>query len=56
MEEYDTNNILKALNYYSNKKGIKNEDIYILDIGANIGWYSFTLAKYGYKIILKIHF
>ena len=50
-EEYDTNNILKALNYYSNKKGIKNEDIYILDIGANIGWYSFTLAKYGYKII-----
>ena len=25
--------------------------MYILDIGANIGWYSFCLGKYGYKIL-----
>ena len=50
-EGKDTIKILNALNYYSNKKNIKKEDIYILDIGANIGWYSFYLGKYGYKII-----
>ena len=33
------------------KKNIKKEDIYIIDIGANIGWYTFILGKYGYKII-----
>ena len=43
--------IIKALNYFSKKKNIKNEDIYILDLGANIGWYSFFLGKYGYKVI-----
>ena len=33
------------------KNNIKNNDIYILDIGANIGWYSISLGRYGYKII-----
>ena len=47
----ETNHILNTLNYYSNKKKVKNEDIYILDIGANIGWYSITLGRYGFKII-----
>ena len=47
----ETQNLLKALNYYSNKNNIKRKDIYIIDIGANIGWYSFILGKYGYKII-----
>ena len=50
-ENSQTKLILEALNYYSNKTNITNEDIYIIDIGANIGWYSFTLAKYGYKIL-----
>jgi hypothetical protein len=40
-EEDSTNKILEVLNYYSIKKNIKNEDIYILDIGANVGWYSY---------------
>lgn len=40
-----------ALNYYSQKKNIKKENIYALDIGANIGWYSFYLSKLGYKVI-----
>lgn len=46
-----TMKIIEALNYYSKKRNIKNEDIYILDIGANIGWYSYYLGKFGYKII-----
>ncbi len=50
-EENETLNILNALNYYRNKTRIINQDMYILDIGANIGWYSFYLGKYGYKII-----
>ena len=50
-EAGETNNLLNSLNFYSNKTKIKNEDIYILDIGANIGWYSITLGRYGYKII-----
>ena len=44
-------NVLKALEYYSNKKNIKNNDIYLLDIGSNVGWYSFYLGKFGYKIL-----
>ena len=50
-EESYTNNLLQVLSYYENKKNIKKEDIYIIDIGANIGWYTFILGKYGYKII-----
>jgi len=42
---------LTALEYYSRKRNIKNEDIYLLDIGCNVGWYTFFLGKYGYKII-----
>ena len=47
----ETKNLLEALYYYSNKKNIKNEDIYIVDIGANIGWYSILFGKYGFKVI-----
>jgi FkbM family methyltransferase len=50
-ESIDTNKIIYALNYYKNKSKIDNDKIYILDIGANIGWYSVFLGKYGYKII-----
>ena len=50
-QENEINNVLNALEYYSNKKNIKNKDIYILDIGANVGIYTFVLGKYGYKII-----
>ena len=46
-----TNYIIDALNFFSNKKNIKTEDIYIIDVGANIGWYTFVLGKFGYKII-----
>lgn len=50
-EAAETMNLLRALNHYSDKKNIKSKDIYIIDIGSNIGWYSFYLGKYNYKII-----
>jgi len=42
---------LEALNFYTDKTKLKNEDLYIIDIGANVGWYSFHLGKYGYNIM-----
>ena len=64
-EDYVSNNILReknwegkeskilidALNYYSSLKNIENNNIFILDIGANIGWHSIFLGKYGYQIL-----
>ena len=50
-EGHSTLKILEALNFYTNKTKSKNGELYILDIGANIGWYSFYLGKYGYNIM-----
>ena len=50
-ESSETIKILEALRYYSNKLNISNEHIYILDIGSNVGWFTFYLGKYGYNII-----
>ena len=50
-EKVETKKLLSVLQSYSSLKKIKNEDIYLLDIGANVGWYTFFLAKYGYKIL-----
>ena len=47
----ETSLLMKALEYYSKKTQIKYEDIYIIDIGANIGWYSIFFGKQGFKII-----
>ena len=47
----DTNKILDALDFYKSKTKIKDEEeLFILDIGSNIGWYSYFLGKIGYKI------
>ena len=32
-------------------KNITRDNIYILDIGSNVGWYTLFLAKFGYKIL-----
>ena len=50
-ETKETNNLLSLLDYYSRKKNIQRNDIYVLDIGANIGWYTFILGNKGYNII-----
>ena len=44
-------NLINGLNFYSKKKNLNNKDIYIIDIGGNIGWYTFLLGKFGYNII-----
>ena len=46
-----TRNILKALKYYANKNHLEKQNIYLLDIGSNVGWYTYYLGKYGYKIL-----
>jgi FkbM family methyltransferase len=50
-EEKETNNIINGLNYYAKKKNLIYKDIYIIDVGGNIGWYTFLLGKYGYNLI-----
>ena len=51
-ETKESINMLKALQYYAMKKNItNNKDIYMLDIGGNIGWYPTFLGRYGYSIL-----
>ena len=45
------NNVINGLNFYSNKKNLISKDIYVIDIGGNIGSYSFLLGKLGYNLI-----
>ena len=47
----ETKTLIDALNYYSSLKNIPNDNIYILDIGANVGWYTFSLANCGYQVL-----
>jgi hypothetical protein len=50
--EYKDSKILfSALHYYSNKKKITNKETYVLDLGANIGWYSLLFGKQGYNLL-----
>ena len=45
-------NFLDALKYYGGKNNIKkNEDIFMLDIGGNMGVYPSFLGKFGYSIL-----
>ena len=51
-EPMHMSNFLDALKYYSKKKKInKNEDIFMLDIGGNLGAYPSFLGKFGYSIL-----
>ena len=51
-ETKETINILKALEFYKVKNNIfNNKDIFILDIGGNIGWYPSFLGRFGYSIL-----
>ena len=47
----ETNNLLTALIFYSSLKRLTRENIYVLDIGSNVGWYSLFIARYGYNIL-----
>ena len=50
-ETVETQNMLSALQFYSSRKEKSKKEIYVLDIGSNIGWHSFILGKFGYNII-----
>ena len=51
-EKVETINILEALQYYGKKKNItNNKNIFMLDIGGNIGWYPSFLGRFGYSIL-----
>ena len=51
-EKNESLNFISALEYYSKKKNIINKkDIFMLDIGGNIGWYPSLLGRYGYTIL-----
>ena len=50
-EGHLTQNILQALEYYTKKKKLENNDVYFLDIGANVGYYTYYIGKYGYKVM-----
>jgi hypothetical protein len=43
--------LLGCLDYYSKKKKLPKKKIIVLDIGANVGCYTFSLAKFGYELI-----
>lgn len=46
-----TNNFISSLKYFSKKNNLSKEDVYFIDIGANIGWYSYYLGNLGYQIL-----
>ena len=47
-----SNSIIEALKFYASKKNIfNNKDIFMLDIGSNVGWYPSLLGRYGYTIL-----
>ena len=50
-EQKETQSLLSSLLYYTKKKNIIENDVYLLDIGANIGWYSLILGKKGFNVI-----
>ena len=50
-ETTETRRVINALKYFSSLKNIPNDNIYILDIGSNIGWYTMLLAKNGYQVL-----
>ena len=50
-ESDKTNDLLTALLYYSSINNLNPQDIYALDIGSKIGWYSLVIAKFGYNIL-----
>ena len=44
-------NFLKGLQYYSDKKQLSKNQVTVLDIGANLGWYTYLLSNAGYELI-----
>ena len=50
-EPVHMSNFLDALQYYEKKNNLRPEDIFMLDIGGNLGAYPSFLGKFGYSIL-----
>lgn len=51
-EPFVLSNILNALKHYGKKNNIiNNKDIYMLDIGGNIGVFPSYIGRYGYSVL-----
>lgn len=50
-EKKETNIIIEALNFYTKKNNIRNKNAYVVDIGANIGWYTLIIGKLGFNVL-----
>ena len=50
-EKDDTLNMLNALQYYADKHDYENDDIMIVDMGANIGWYTIFFGLFKYSVL-----
>lgn len=50
-EKYETDLLVEALEFYTKKYNIKNQDAYIIDVGANIGWYTLVFGKLGFNVL-----
>ena len=46
-----SHNFLSSLNFFSIKKNLSKDNVYFIDIGANIGWYSYFLGNSGYQVL-----
>lgn len=46
-----TIHMLNLLKYYADKYDYENDDIMIIDIGANIGWYTTIFGLYKYSVL-----
>lgn len=50
-EKVGTLNMLNALQYYADKHDYENDDIMIIDMGANIGWYTIFFGLFKYSVL-----
>lgn len=50
-EKDGTLNMLNALQYYADKHDYENDDIMIIDMGANIGWYTIFFGLFKYSVL-----
>jgi len=41
----------RHLDHYASRHGLKPNDIYMIDVGANVGWYTLFVANLGYRVI-----
>ena len=46
-----TLNMLKAIKYFKDKYDFENDDIAVIDIGANVGWYTTFFGYFKYTVL-----